>query len=213
MTMAALKIPPDHGDYSDDTETDRDPDSGNSTVIESHIMRRIRDGDISAFETLYKTFFVQLWEFSCRYVHDSDVAQDIVQDVLVALWQKRESLSGDENIPPYLYAAVRYRSLDAVRRVKTAKRAREVLTQNLPDQQHTSNDADLMEAELNSAVERVLARLSETPRRVLMLRWKHGLTYAEIATSLGISEGAAKVHATRARQVLAPYLSALISPE
>jgi RNA polymerase sigma factor (sigma-70 family) len=80
-------------------------------------------------------------------------------------------------------------------------------------QPSVASDAALIEAEATAAVERVLSRLSETPRRVLLLRWKHGLSYAEIAESLGISEGAAKVHATRGRQALAPYLRELLTPE
>lgn len=201
-----------------------------TSIIAPHIMRRIRNGDIAAFELLYKTYFAQLWEFAYRYVHDSDIAQDVVQDVLVTLWQKRVSLKGDENIPPYLYAAVRYRCMDAIRKSKSLQRKHDALRIDVAHQQHNSqhysphssqnysqhhnqHDVDLLEAELNSAVEQVLAKLAEIPRNVLMLRWKHGLTYAEIAQSLGISEGAAKVHATRGRRILAPYLSALIAPE
>jgi RNA polymerase sigma-70 factor (ECF subfamily) len=177
-------------------------------------MRRIRDGDVGAFELLYRTYFVPLWEFAYRYLQDRDVAQDVVQDVLLALWERRQSLTGDEHIPPYLYAAVRYRALDALRKVRISERARDtMLHAAATSQPSVASDTALIEAEAIAAVERVLSRLPETPRRVLLLRWKHGLSYAEIAESLGISEGAAKVHATRGRQALAPYLRELLTPE
>jgi RNA polymerase sigma-70 factor (ECF subfamily) len=218
MLTSALELSASRDAGSDDRPAARRARSGAGHPVEwkvtaeSHVMRRIRDGDLEAFELLYRTYFVSLWEFAYRYLHDTDAAQDVVQDVLVALWDRREALTGHERIPPYLYAAVRYRALDAVRHIDTARRARTVI--GAAELAVTASaDAELVEAEANAAVERALAQLSDGPRRVLLLRWKHGLSFAEIAESLGISENAAKVQASRGRQALAPYLRDLLTPE
>ena len=56
----------------------------------------IRNGDIKAFETLFKEFYPSMCAIAIRFVSDKDVAQDIVQEVFIKLWEKRTSY---EEIP------------------------------------------------------------------------------------------------------------------
>lgn len=213
---AALVFAPREADDTSHGVVPRAPSTLSSPTwdnAEAQVMRRIRDGEVAAFELLYRTFFVPLWEFARRYVQSADVAQDVVQDVLIALWERRTLLTGQERIPPYLYAAVRYRALDAVRQGRVRQASRDLVAESLPQSHAFSTEAGLAESEAVAAAEQALSRLPEGPRRVLLLRWKHGLSFAEIAEALGISEGAAKVQATRGRQALAPYLRELLTPE
>jgi RNA polymerase sigma-70 factor (ECF subfamily) len=195
----------------DITRTEAQTEASPSTV-DTSLLARVREGDVDAFERLYRSYFTPLWEFAYRYVRDADIAKDVVQDVLLSLWNRRSSLTGAERIPPYLYVAVRYQAINALRRSSIDRRARDVASAAQP-MSAPAPDADVAQADEESAVERALARLSDNARRVLLLRWKHGLSFAEIAESLGISEGAAKVQATRARQALAPYLQQIINGE
>ena len=59
----------------------------------------LRTGDVSAFEQLYKAYFPALWEFAAKRVSD-DLAEDIVQDVLFALWRRRAELQVDDHLGP-----------------------------------------------------------------------------------------------------------------
>ena len=120
----------------------------------------------------------------------ADIAEDIVQDVLFALWRRREALRIEDHLGPYLFAAVRSKVIQHVRHervVETAgagtprriHRHRQKLP-NPPTNKQSSKS-------YRPRVRQALNQLSEQQQTVLTLRWTQGMTYDEIATVLRIS--------------------------
>jgi RNA polymerase sigma-70 factor (ECF subfamily) len=132
----------------------------------------------------------------------------VVQDVFFDLWQRRATLPlTDNGLAPYLFGAVRNRVLQYLRHQHIVDRAALTPTEPLglgagpaaPDAEVTAND-------LHTAFHAALGHLSELQRSVLMLRWMHGLSYAEIAEALSISPNAAMHHASRTRHLIRPIV-------
>jgi DNA-directed RNA polymerase specialized sigma24 family protein len=67
--------------------------------------------DETTFEIIYKTYWVRLYQFAVSKTHDQDVAEEIVQDLFVNLWERKEELKVS-NIPSYLFSSVRYKVID-----------------------------------------------------------------------------------------------------
>ena len=67
----------------------------------------IRNGDIKAFETLFKEFYPSMCAIAIRFVSDKDVAQDIVQEVFIKLWEKRTSYEEIPNLKTFLYVSIK----------------------------------------------------------------------------------------------------------
>lgn len=89
------------------------------TVVEGHpvgtVLARIRAGDQDAFASLYRTLYTILWRIAILVTRSAPTAEEIVQDVFLTLWDRRETLDVDADIRVYLAAAVRNRAHDLSR--------------------------------------------------------------------------------------------------
>ena len=78
-------------------------------------IRRIRDGNERAFEELFRHYGQALVHFAHNYVRDLSIAENLVQDVFVAVWENRATLNPDCSIKSYLYTATKNRALKHLR--------------------------------------------------------------------------------------------------
>jgi len=78
----------------------------------TQLQQRIAAGDQRAFEDLYRFFFTRLFNFCMLYVHKKEVAEEIVNDIMMKVWNKREELNSIVNFETYLFVAVRNHSLN-----------------------------------------------------------------------------------------------------
>src|SRR5213080_2525233 len=146
---------------------------------------RIRAGDMDAFEALYRTYWQRLYAFAFRYVRSKEDAEEVAQEVFFRIWRGREHWVPAGAVRNYLYLAVRNAARDRLERAAVARRWRGRVGQVAPA---PAMQPDLEAAELVAAVERALAELPPKRSEVCKLRLIDGLSYAQIADRLGISE-------------------------
>ncbi len=82
-------------------------------VIDKETIRKLNKGDVNAFKLLYTTYYVYLCAVSTKYVYDYESAKEIVNDVFLNVWNKRETL--EHPIKTYLVRSVQNRSLNYLR--------------------------------------------------------------------------------------------------
>lgn len=158
-----------------------------------------------ALTDLYGAHYARLVRLGVLLLRDQALAEDVVQDAFVAVHQRWHRID-QGSAPAYLARAV-------VNRSRSALRHRTVMTRHRPDPLPDGEPADagVLGSERRHAVLDALADLPTRQREVLVLR--HYLEYSEreIATALGISQGAVKSHASRGaarlRQTLAEEIS------
>src|SRR5690349_3205390 len=78
----------------------------------------VREGEMSAFTTFYTQFFQKLLLASEKYVKDVFIAEEIVQDIFLKIWENPESLTEIKAVKPYLYRSVINASINYVNRQK-----------------------------------------------------------------------------------------------
>lgn len=162
-------------------------------------VERIRSGDEEAFEALFHAFYDRLVEFVRLYAVVTSMAEDLVQNIFLDIWRRREDWYPRGALKAYLYGAARNKALEHLRNRRTARH----YSYLLKEEQFVSRDgpeADLRFTELEHAVRRAIEELPERRRLVFKLSRQHDLTYAEIATLLGISVNTVEnqmVHAIR----------------
>jgi RNA polymerase sigma-70 factor, ECF subfamily len=189
------------------------------------LVARIRAGDEGAFERLHGTLHDALWRFAYTQVRSSEVAEEIVQDVFLALWRKRAAWEITSTVEGWLYGAVRHHVLRHLRQERTVvritDRAVRAATCDATLDAPRSDGAvpvamgapgadphrALEVEEIDAAVTQALTALPERRRIAMTLRWKHGLAGPEIARVLGTTPEAVRVLLTRARQELAALLT------
>ena len=160
------------------------PDNINSTLTDEELIRLLKAGDRSAFDTIFNKYWSRLYVAAYNLLHNREAAEDIVQEVLVQLWIKRDSLEIG-HLNAFLYAAVRYKVFDAVRSGK----AREQLSRKAEDSPAAANatEEDLAEKELKQLLQQHIASLPEKCREIFILSRNAQLSTREIARLLGVA--------------------------
>ena len=154
---------------------------------DAELLQRLRAGDERALEIVFRTHYSGMASFVQRFVRSPDVAEELVQDLFLKLWSKREQLSEIETFRTYLYRAARNQALNWLRRQKLERRWQE---EHAGDEEATTTqmaDEDASEHEVAAAVRSAIDRLPPRCREVFLLSRDGGLTYAEIARTLEIS--------------------------
>jgi RNA polymerase sigma-70 factor (ECF subfamily) len=177
---------------------------------ESVLIARIRSGDPQAFEALFKAFYPELRGFVDTLV-DRSTTDEVIQELFLALWRKRESWSPAGGVRAYLFAAARNQALNAKRQRKSASRVAEECAaeaSSLDSNPSARNPAQQFSAtEIESACQRAIHALPETNRLAMMLRWDYGMSHAEIAFILDTSIKGVEAELGRGLKALAARLS------
>jgi len=150
------------------------------------LVARLRAGDRDAFEVVFRGHFGRLADYASRMVGSRDAAEDVVQEVFVGLWTNRERISSPENLVAYLYRSVRNRGLNFLRHERLVTNFRTARSaEGPPESEPADRPTEL--AEIDAALKEAMAALPPRSRQVFGLSRNEGLTYPEIAATLGIS--------------------------
>ncbi len=173
----------------------------------------LRENDESAFRTLFERYDQPLTVFATRMLHSQDRASDVVQDVFVRLWNDRARLTIHGSVKAYLYAAVRNKVLDTLKRDKIEQRWRAAFegSGGSPGMGIAArNPAERLELqELEVAMQAAIALLPERARQIATLRWYDRLSRMEIADIMGIAVGTVNKQLTLSARAMRDRLKLL----
>lgn len=159
----------------------------NQTELQSWIAQIASSGDQQAFKRLFLHFYDYLFYFSNSFVKSREAAEEIVQDVFVSLWKKRETLSEIDNLRVYLYVSVRNLSVNYLRR-SGFHYDHDLNQLDVSCMAAPSTPEELMVAtEVSQRITRSVAELPPRCRLVYKLVKEDGLRYKEVAEILHIS--------------------------
>ena len=148
----------------------------------------IRRGDAAAFERLFRSHYEPLCRFAERYVDDSAIAEELVQDLFTQIWVDRARWPAPLNVRAYLFTAVRNRALNLGQRRRVEAdwiAAESVAGEELPGGDDEPSRIESVESK--SRLNRAIGALPERCRMVMHLRWRDQLSHADIAQVMGIS--------------------------
>ncbi len=183
-------------------------DSGN----DAELIAGLRNGKSHAFEAVFRAYHARLCRFAYGYLQTEADAEEVVQDLFLALWRKHEQLQVTTSLSAYLFAAIRNRVLNRNARACLEQAYLEQFDRADLELDDPAEPAD-QAVEAAQLAERVTAALAELPpgcQRVLQLRWHEQLTYPEIAEVLGISVKGVENQLSRARKSLRQHLGEFI---
>lgn len=146
------------------------------------------------FEQHYRPMFPQLYSLAFRLLRSEEDAKDVVQDVLLKLWQIRDQLPPDGAELPFVLSMVRNRCINLLRDCHTEPLQDEAVSPMEP-----SPDVRF---EAQDFLNHLLAMLPEKPRLIVQLRIVEGLSFEQIEQQTGISAGNARVILSRTLQQL-----------
>lgn len=166
--------------------------------------------DISSFEALFQVNYRPLCATSYRIVQDKDIAEDIIQDIFLKLWEKRETLTINTSLKAYLFQSAINQSINYNKKYQNA------LSRELHFGLETGSDANTTEEtfefkETSLRVNAALKALPEGCRTVFVLSRYEQLSYKEISNQLGISVKTVEAQMTKALKHLKRWLLMLVT--
>lgn len=188
--------------------------------LEQELIKSVYKGNKKGFEILFRTYYKRLCAYAVSFVSQNDLAEDIVTDVFLKLWEKRETLNIPESVSSYLFQSVKNSCINYLNREKNRKNTiseNEINLLNLKIKYPVSDKyplTDLIGQELEEKIRTEIEKLPEQCREIFYLSRFEELSHKEIAEKLGISENTVKVQIYRAliklRAGLKDYLPILI---
>ena len=172
-----------------------------SNRSDDELFREFLEGSIEAFETLVVAHKDNLIYFIQNYVHDIFAAEDLAQDVFVDVYVDKRYTLGT-NFKAFLFTIGHNKAVDYIRKNKRLVLTEEVVR----DEEFNQLEDKVMQREAKREVIRILQKLKEEYRMVILLVDFYQLTYKEAARVLNKNEGQLKVLVHRARKALQKQL-------
>jgi len=157
--------------------------------------RRLCASDRSAFTALFHALYPDLRWYACELTGDEAVAEDLVQEAFIRLWDNHASIDPERSVRAYLYVTVRNRAFNHQRDAMTRKKlvaAMEDPPSPMPP------DEPLRAGQLGRYIRAWIDQLPERRREAFELSRFCGLSHQEIAAVMGLSLHTVEKHITRA---------------
>ena len=161
------------------------------------IMNQLRKGNIKSFEFLFHQFHPGLVLYAGSILKNSELAEEVVQDVFYNIWKNRREFRLTTSWKSYLFKSVYNNSLMEIRKMK---REIPMDEEKFINENNISVDAsgEIQKEELNEVIEKTLNSLPERTKEIFTLSRFEGLKYKEIALKLTISVKTVEANMARA---------------
>jgi RNA polymerase sigma-70 factor (ECF subfamily) len=161
------------------------------------LLQQIANGSESAFEQFYNIHWNKIYSLALAYLKSSVQAQDVVQEVFLKIWTKRQNLGHIENPASFIYIMGRNEVIRALKKKINLDWLNEEQTNLLPDDlmlPHQIVDLKELEKKIGTAIN----NLPTQQKLIFKLSREEGLNHEQIAGRLGIEKATVKNHIVRA---------------
>ena len=188
--------------------------------LPSDILKGLFTGDEETYIFLFREYYVILCAYSRRYVGRKDVAEEIVSDTFMKIWENRERLEINTSIKAYLFNAVCNNSLNYLRKLKSKNNIVEYFKDTISDNigfESVSEDIEeqsLIMENMGQIIEEAVSQLPDQQQKVFRLRRFEGKKTKEVAEIMGLSVKTIEMHLSKAtlhlRENLKEYLPSFL---
>ncbi len=180
---------------------------------ESAVVRKVLQGDTNAFEQLVLEYEKNVYNIALKMTSNPEDAQDMTQEAFIKAFNSLSNFRGESKFSVWLYRIVNNVCLDFLR----SRNRRPTVSLSVSDDDGEESQLDIADESQSperlldktltrESVRRGLESLAPEYRQILLLREIQGLSYDEIAQSLGIEVGTVKSRIFRARKKLSNFL-------
>jgi RNA polymerase sigma-70 factor (family 1) len=169
----------------------------------------LKEGNSSAFTVIYERYWKQLFVIASKRLGDEDEAEEIVQEIFLNLWRRRETFNLTTGFANYLAIAVKFEILDAMRKRAHVSKYNQELGRSFAEADESMlRQMDM--SELQQKLQLSIKILPEKCQLVFKLKYEQGYSQKQIADELDISEKTVEAHLSKARKMLRNRLGCLL---
>lgn len=173
----------------------------------SVLTRELILGNHAAYEDIYFSYLKKLRTFILSITRDAEVANDITQEVFIALWENREKIDPEKGVLGYMFRIANNKIIKYFRH-RTVREGY-LSSGNWNEQDSVSGDELLILRETDALIALVLAAMPENRRRIFELSRFEGRSVEEIAKLLGMSQDNVRKHLRIATKEIRDLVSAI----
>ncbi|WP_127131299.1 RNA polymerase sigma factor [Pseudoflavitalea rhizosphaerae] len=158
------------------------------------------------FEELFRKHECRLYTLAQQLTKSEQYAKDVIQEVFIKLWERRQELSRIENIEAWLYRMTENKVIDFLRKAAADGRLKEAIWKNLP-MQDEDPEVLIETKEYHQIIRKAIESLPAQRKLIYQLNREKGLNYQEIAQTLQISRHTVKNQLSTALQSIRRFLA------
>jgi RNA polymerase sigma-70 factor (ECF subfamily) len=171
------------------------------TTTDHELIVLITQDNREAFTVLYQRYWDKVFAVAVHRLGDIHEAEEVVQEIFLSLWARRNSLQLTHGLATYLSVAVKYKVINHLARQHRRQLHLDELVNTVPVTLNNTTEW-LNEKELRTQLDKCIDSLPEKCRIVFLLSREENKTYAEIATELNISQKTVEAHMSKALSTL-----------
>lgn len=179
-------------------------------LTDDELVKLLNAGDTYAFQAVYNKYWNELFKVSKKRLQSDDAAAEVVQDIFVDLWERRENLK-IENLDRYLFTAVKYKVIDQIRSKLNRKESSDPIAEDMLSYFDDQADNNLAFEDLSSAVEKILIHLPSKTRDIFRMSRLENHSVREISSLLNIPERTVEYHITQSLRLLRAHLKDFVT--
>lgn len=166
------------------------------------VLNRIKEGDVKAFEKMFRMYYSPLCLYAASITGEMEVAEEIVEELFYVFWRERAKIQLFHSIKSYLYGAVRNQSLQYCEHLEVRRRHQEAVQDELEHDSSPNPQEQIEYKELQTLIDKTLHKLPDRRYHIFYMHRMEGKKYAEIASALSLSIKTVEAEMTKALKVL-----------
>lgn len=171
-------------------------------MTDEDLYKRMASGEVNAFNQLFKRHYEKLVRMLYKKCFDLNLAEDIVQNVFIEIWSKKEERVAPNSVGAYLATSVRNRYIDHFRKEKILDNKKTAYVQQSLNFSILSPEEELLSQENLANIYQKIEQLSFKTRLIFKLNRFENKSYSEIAEELDVSVKTIEYHISKAIRFL-----------
>lgn len=155
-------------------------------ISDQELFDQIKRGSKEAFKFLFERYGLRIHRFALGYLKSDHDAEELVQEVFLKLWDKRESLDGSQNVRGFIFKIAVNAIYDSIRRKNIHQAFQEFASQNPVNSDETWHE--VVYNDMLAQVNRLISQMPEQRQKVFKMSRENGLSNDEISEKLGLSK-------------------------
>lgn len=172
-------------------------------------LQRIKNDDEHAFRQLFRKFSSTVYSFSLKLTRSESQAEEIVQEVFLKLWVRRDTLTAIDNFGAYLFTMTRHLALNVLKHKAIEARAKALLAEATPAG-HCETEDIVVYRDYEQLLDKAVRHLPPQQQTVYRLCRHEGLQYEEVARRLKISRLTVKTHMQQALRTIRSQFTGIV---
>jgi RNA polymerase sigma-19 factor, ECF subfamily len=169
---------------------------------DAELLRQMAEGDNQAFTLLYRRYWEGLFITAAKALRSKEEAADVVQDVFLSLWKRRDEIKVQGSLAAYLHTSVRYKCIHYIEKNITRRDYLALLAEAAESTSAVNPQISLQVKEMEEMINKTVSKMPAKMQEVYKLSRQQHLSHKEIADSMSISVETVKKHIQHALNLI-----------